>query len=293
MKSFYAGLVVADGAAVAPEADVGVTSAPLYIGTRARVAVYDTISAAPYVEDIAPAPALEYIERLSARVYELARQRGGSVPYTIIREIAENLIHAGFAEPVVSILDEGRTIRFSDQGPGIPDKRRAVQPGFTTASTMMKSVIRGVGSGLPIVNDFLSVTGGSLSIEDNLSGGCVITVSGRADSALPEVAEPPAALGIEQEQLLSEGLPEPAPVQLSVPVGLRLTSRQKHVLALVLESGSAGPSLVSKELGVGLSTAYRDLAALEDLGLIESSAGKRRLTAEGIAFLGAASSSTA
>ena len=44
----------------------------------------------------------------------------------------------------------------------------------------MKDVIRGVGSGLPIVRDFLSVTGGSLSIEDNLGGGSVVTVVLRA-----------------------------------------------------------------------------------------------------------------
>ena len=42
--------------------------------------------------------------------------------------------------------------------------------------------------------------------------------------------------------------------------------RQQQVLALVLESGLAGPSLVSEELGVGISTAYRDLAMLEEAG---------------------------
>ena len=66
----------------------------------------------------------------------------------------------------------------------------------------------------------------------------------------------------------------------------RLTTRQKHVLALVLESGLAGPSLVAKELGVGLSTAYRDLASLEEAGLITADAGKRTLTAAGLSYLG-------
>jgi DNA-binding MarR family transcriptional regulator len=65
----------------------------------------------------------------------------------------------------------------------------------------------------------------------------------------------------------------------------RLSTRQKHVLALVMESGSAGPSLVSRELGVGISTAYRDLASLEELDLITSDGGKRRLTAEGMTYL--------
>jgi DeoR/GlpR family transcriptional regulator of sugar metabolism len=64
-----------------------------------------------------------------------------------------------------------------------------------------------------------------------------------------------------------------------------LTTRQKQVLALVMESGSAGPSLVSRELGVGISTAYRDLASLEEIGLIVADGGKRKLTPEGMSFL--------
>jgi predicted DNA-binding transcriptional regulator YafY len=57
----------------------------------------------------------------------------------------------------------------------------------------------------------------------------------------------------------------------------------------VLESGLAGPSLVAKELGVGVSTAYRDLASLEEAGLIVSEAGKRTLTPEGLSYLGSLS----
>jgi len=51
-------------------------------------------------------------------------------------------------------------------------------------------------------------------------------------------------------------------------------------------AGSAGPSLVARELAIGLSTAYRDLARLEDLGLISADeSGKRIMTAEGADFL--------
>jgi len=66
---------------------------------------------------------------------------------------------------------------------------------------------------------------------------------------------------------------------------LRLSTRQKQVLALVMESGSAGPSLVAKELSVGISTAYRDLASLEDVGLITSDGGKRTLTDQGLTYI--------
>ena len=52
-----------------------------------------------------------------------------------------------------------------------------------------------------------------------------------------------------------------------------------------MESGSAGPSLVAADLGVALSTAYRDLATLEEQGLISADSGKRRLTDEGLTYL--------
>jgi DNA-binding MarR family transcriptional regulator len=73
------------------------------------------------------------------------------------------------------------------------------------------------------------------------------------------------------------------PVPSSAPV---LTLRQKQVLALVAESGGAGPSVVAKELLVGVSTAYRDLASLEDRGLVVSDdAGRRTVTEQGLAAL--------
>lgn len=291
MKSFYS---------VPPD---DVSPAPFvhsYVGTRARVAVYDGPASAPLIEEIGPAPAPDYIESLSSRVFELARQRGGCIPYTVVREVAENLIHAGFAEPVISVLDGGQTIRFSDNGPGIPDKERAVKPGFTTASGEMKNYIRGVGSGLPIVSDFLSLMGGRLVIDDNISRGAVVTISCAPESHLStnraSVVGPDALGSLPVESRRSEqsdsatpfSLFEAPPEDFDSP---RLSTRQKQVLALVLESGSAGPSIVSRELSVGLSTAYRDLASLEELGLISSEGGKRVLTEEGMSFLGNMSSS--
>jgi Mn-dependent DtxR family transcriptional regulator len=50
--------------------------------------------------------------------------------------------------------------------------------------------------------------------------------------------------------------------------------------------GSAGPTTIAKELGVSISTAYRELDALEVAQLVASrGAGKRTLTEEGIAYL--------
>lgn len=290
MKSFYApafapavDLPFQPGEASGPETG----HSPLYIRTRARVAVYDAPAAAPRVEEIQAAPVGEYIEALASRVYELARSAGGSVPYTVVREVTENFIHAEFAEPVVSIMDSGSTVRFADQGPGIPDKERAVLPGFTTARGDLKRYIRGVGSGLPIVREYLSCSGGSLVIEDNLGSGSVVTVRTRSGlSADHEVRQPLGALDSSPPRMLDGGTARLGFDSVGGPTALlRLTTRQKQVLALVLESGSAGPSLVAKELGVGISTAYRDLASLEDLGLIEAEGGKRTLTTLGLSYL--------
>jgi predicted HTH transcriptional regulator len=250
------------------------------------------MSAAPRVVKIEPLPVAEFIERLSACVHELVRAEGGSIPYTIIREVAENFIHADFAEPVVSILERGSIIRFADQGPGMRDKERVLLPGFTTARGGMKTYIRGVGSGLPIVREYLSSSGGSIAIEDNLGAGSVVTVFAgkRADFVESQATSPASSLpyapapsgAAHQEDLLTFS----SPVISQVHLRPRLTARQKLVLALVMESGIAGPSLIAKELGVGVSTAYRDLALLEEAGLIESDGGKRTLSPEGLSYLG-------
>jgi hypothetical protein len=226
----------------------------------------------------------EFIEAIAARVHELTGQAGGNLPYTVVREVTENLIHAGFAEPVISILEAGSTVRFADQGPGIPEKERALLPGYTTAHGGMKKFIRGVGSGFPLVKDFLSLSGGSLAIEDNLGCGSVVTIRSRRVGRTAASAEVFDGHG---EARLSATFPTDSfpPVPTEDTVRPRLTTRQTQVLALVLESGSAGPSLVAKELSVGLSTAYRDLALLEDLGLIAAEGGKRSVTDHGLLFL--------
>ncbi|MDO8987703.1 MAG: histidine kinase, partial [Coriobacteriia bacterium] len=142
---------------------------------------------------------------------------------------------------------------------------------FSTATIYMKDHIRGVGSGLPIVNEFLSHGGGSLAIEDNLGRGTVVTLS------FEPAANPKLLVGQDIENAAQA-------TEIDLPP---LSLRQKKVLSLVMEIGEVGPTLVSKELAVGLSTAYRDLASLEDFGLIEADeSGKRVLTGSGSAFLG-------
>lgn len=282
MREFYA-----QGSGPEEHRVVDTSSAELPIPTRARVAVYDSVGAAPRVVEIDPAGVAEYLENLTTTVYRLAKEQGGDIPYTVIREVTENFIHAAFAEPVVSVLDSGNTVRFADQGPGFKDSSRATLPGFTTATQDMKRFIRGVGSGLPIVKDYLSLSGGTLSIEDNLGLGSVITISSRhkGDAGVQQTGLRGSARGSFEAGVDSPSYPTSLldePALLATPL---LSTRQKQVLALVMESGSAGPSLVSKELDVGISTAYRDLASLEEMGLIAAEGGKRRLTDAGMSYL--------
>lgn len=235
-------------------------------GPEVRLAIYDSPLAAPRVVTLRGQEFHEFVGDLAARTYNHSRERGGRIPYVVIREIVENLIHAYFEGAVISIFDDGNTIRISDQGPGIADTTKALQPGFTTATPAMRRYIKGVGSGLPVAREQLAFLGGAIALDENLNGGTVVTLT-----VGPEPAPKPAA----------------APSVPSPPVRPELSSRQKKVLLLIAELGSVGPSAVAKELGVSQSTAYRELQVLAGLRLIDSKAsGKRTLTEEGIAVLG-------
>jgi hypothetical protein len=200
------------------------TTPEVHLGAQARIAIYDSDLAAPRVIPVEETNPSKFIESISTETYSLARDLGGGIPYTAIREVVENLIHADFKEPVVSIMDNGGTIRFADQGPGIVDKSKACLPGFTTATQDMKQHIRGVGSGLPIVSEFLSHTGGDLCIEDNLGVGTVVTISSGPLSQDSSVS---------MNETAAETLME----------FTTLSTRQKQVLSLVMEAGEAGPTL--------------------------------------------------
>jgi len=232
-----------------------------------RLAIYDSLSAAPRVVDLSGQSYEELLDLLATKTYQFSHEKGGVVPFTVIKEVVENLIHAYFREAVITILDNGNTIRISDQGPGIQEKEKAFLPGFSTATAAMKEVIKGVGSGLPIVKEALGCSGGEISIEDNLSQGTVITLT------MPT-----------RPTTDSQNSPKDEKVQTTVVVDVPvLNKRQKRVLFLVTELGEAGPSKIAAEIDVSLSTAYRDLTLLEELDLIQSDEhGKRSLTTKGV-----------
>ncbi|MEY8437684.1 ATP-binding protein [Atopobiaceae bacterium 24-176] len=174
-----------------PQEEPAAPQAAMEVHSPARVAVYDDAAAAPRVVVVEPTDVRAYLEEITATVSRLAKEQGGSIPFTVIRECVENLIHAYFTAPTISILDGGDTIRFSDQGPGIADKRLALEYGTSSATEEMKRYIRGVGSGLPYASQYMEDKGGTLTIEDNIQGGCVVTISLVADDApCPAQAQP-------------------------------------------------------------------------------------------------------
>lgn len=277
-----------------------------------RIAVYDSLATVPRIVDVRSRDCADLLNELASRTYAFAHEKGGRLPFVAIKEIVENLLHADFAEAVISVLPDGNTIRVSDQGPGIIEKDRAFLPGFTTATAEMKRIIRGVGSGLPIVKDSMQAIGGSVSVDENLRRGCVVTLTCAPQGA--RGAAPGAERHSPRAAPSAAGGPERAagaPATAGAPAEDRsaadeseaadrrgeavsfekldevVSARQRKVFMTVAEKGEAGPSTIVRGLDISLSTAYRDLVTLEELGLLETcdSTGKRRLTQRGMAYL--------
>jgi len=245
-----------------PALDALRTAAPPVGAAAPRIAIYDTLTSPPRVISVEERDLPALIASLAEKTYHSCREQGGNVPYTVINELIENLIHAFFRDVVITILDAGKVVRISDHGPGVDDKERAFLPGFTTATADQRRFIRGVGSGLPIARESLGFLRGAITVEDNLGGGAVFTI---------KMPQQPAA--------------EAAPLKTAPPQP-RLTTRQKKVLVLLMELNLAGPSAVAKELGVAPATAYRELHVLETMGLVHSRGdGKRSLTEQGMTLL--------
>lgn len=232
------------------------------IDTSARVAIYDDLHSAPRVIRIPGGPTHEFIERIASLTYQHSQSMGGRIPYSVIREVSENFIHAQFKEVVVSILDKGDTIRFTDQGPGIKDKSLVQLPGVTSATEPMKQYIRGVGSGLPLVKDALSFNHGTITIEDNVNSGSVVTIS---------LVRHPA----------SPGTTPPSETTPAKDRHTKITGNDKLVLA-ALKEGPAGVSAVSRETGISVSSVHNSFERLAQAGLVAEEGKERYLTEQGV-----------
>jgi hypothetical protein len=251
-----------------------------------RIALYDNLRSIPRVIDSEYENITDFITSTSQKTYSLSHEMGGKIPYTIIREIIENLIHAEFKEITISVMSEGNHIMVSDQGPGISDKVKAVLPGYTSATSTMKQYIRGVGSGLPIVKETITFSGGVIDISDNIRQGTVISL--KIDSPEKDGFSSPETTTVLESPRLD---PEEIEKKLSAEVFEKLnneilTERQKKILFIILELEEAGPSIIGQELGFSLSTSYRELIFLEKNKLLSpDSSGKRKLSKKGLKYL--------
>ncbi|HEB12166.1 MAG TPA: hypothetical protein ENI11_00630 [Actinobacteria bacterium] len=226
--------------------------------SSARIAIYESSSPAPRVMVLEIGNHKEFLRSCIESVFDIVREQGGFLPMVAIKEIVENLVHTDFQGVVVSIMDEGNRLSVSDHGPGISEKKFALEPGFSTAGVTEKALVRGVGSGLAVATQAMAAVGGTLDIQDNLDKGTVATL------AMPKKST--------KKRRVETDTPR-----------LRLSKRQKKVLFIVVELGAVGPSRIADELSAGLSTAYRDLRLLESAGLIKCDKnGKRTLTDHGI-----------
>lgn len=252
----------------------------------ARIAVYDNMRSIPRIVDLSYNNIPDFINETSQKTYSLSHEIGGRIPYTIIKEIIENLIHAEFKEVVITILERGDHIIITDQGPGIEDKEKAFLPGYTSATTKMKEYIRGVGSGFPIVKETITFSGGSIDVKDNMKNGTVISLkivqpekSEQIKETGPKtIDEAPAVVPGEDKKIITDDIDKFDHKVLS--------DRQKKILFVILELEEAGPSTIASELGFSLSTSYRELIYLEKNKLLTSSSnGKRKLSKKGVKFL--------
>ncbi len=226
----------------------------------ARIAVYPP-GADPEITEISAADPRSATAKFTRSVMGKVRDLGGDVPEEAVREVLENLIHAEYRGVIVSVLESGNVVRISDKGPGIQNKERAVEFGFSGASSAALEQIRGVGAGLGMARSSAAKAGGTLTIEENIGGGTVATISvgGEAPSQPEEVPRPVA-------RRYPDGVPR-----------MNISERQQKVLITVLECGEVGPSTVAERLEISVSTAYRDLSVLEEHGLVQAHESGKRL----------------
>jgi DNA-binding transcriptional ArsR family regulator len=231
-------------------------------GVGVRIAVYPG-GGTPEITEVSASNPGSATRKFTRLVSEKVREAGGRVPEESIREVVENLIHAGYQSVVISVLEDGNVVRVSDKGPGVENKSRAMEFGFSGAAPGALGEIRGVGSGLGIARAAAEKVGGTLTIEDNIGGGTVATISAAGDEAVAEEREtvPP-----HPQRRYPDGVPR-----------MNISERQQKALITVLECGEVGPSTVADRLEISVSTAYRDLSVLEEHGLVMADESGKRL----------------
>ena len=116
----------------------------------------------------------------------------------------------------------------------------------------MKHYIRGVGSGLPIVHDWVELKNGRITIDSNIGNGAAVTIS------------------------LVEEEPTPASSDEAAAIARSLGTKERAVLLQFKASPMLGVTEVGKLTGMSPSTATYQLEKLESAGLLVSNAKKKR-----------------
>src|SRR4030066_1527782 len=80
-----------------------------------RIAVYDNFTSIPRIIDLKHDSVNDFIDITTEKIYQISHDQGGKIPYTIIKEIVENLIHAEFSEVIITIINNGNQIMITDQ----------------------------------------------------------------------------------------------------------------------------------------------------------------------------------
>jgi DNA-binding transcriptional ArsR family regulator len=236
---------------------------PENAGIGVRIAVYPR-SGEPEVTEVAAANPRSATVKFTRFVMDRVEEVGGRVPEEAVREVVENLVHADYRGVVISILDGADVVRISDKGPGVQHKDRAMEFGFSGATPEALREIRGVGAGLGMARTAAEKVGGTVTIEDNIGGGTVATISVPGGEGVDKGEEDPGVRATPQRRY-PDGVPR-----------MNISERQQKVLITVLECGEVGPSTVADRLEISVSTAYRDLSVLEEHGLVATDeSGKR------------------
>jgi DNA-binding transcriptional ArsR family regulator len=243
-------------------------------GVGVRIAVYPG-GGTPEITEVSASDPGSATRKFTRFVTEKVRNAGGRVPEESIREVVENLIHAGYQGVVISVLDDGNVVRVSDKGPGVENKSRAMEFGFSGAAPEAIGEIRGVGAGLGIARAAAEKVGGTLTIEDNIGGGTVATISAASGETVGGEGE-------------AASVPPPQRRYPDAVPRMNISERQQKALITVLECGEVGPSTVAERLEISVSTAYRDLSVLEEHGLVMADeSGKRLISPLGRDLVGA------
>ena len=232
-------------------------------GAGVRIVVYPR-DGEPEITEVSAANPRSATQKFTRLAAEKVREAGGKVPEASIREVIENLIHAGYDGVVISVLDGGNVVRVSDKGPGVQNKSRAMEFGFSGATPEALREIRGVGAGLGIARAAAEKAGGKVTIEDNIGGGTVVTISVTGEAPVADESKP--AESPTPQRRYPDGVPR-----------MNISERQQKVLITVLECGEVGPSTVADRLEISVSTAYRDLSVLEEHGLVRADESGKRL----------------